>query len=103
MCVGDERDALSAQLSTAGEWLYEEGMDVKASVYKDKLKELNATAKVLFFRLNEMKARPDAIKKLETSLGMCDEFVKRSNALLANLSEVLSLSLSLSLSRKYVS
>lgn len=62
MSTEEEREALSASLSAAGEWLDDEGFDTTKDVYQDKLKELQTQADKIMNRVRESTARPQAIE-----------------------------------------
>merc|ERR1711959_773281 len=59
----EEREALLAAFTTTEDWLYEDGMDLSAKEYKDKLMEVQAMGKPIFFRLSELEERPKSVEQ----------------------------------------
>ncbi|XP_006815044.2 hypoxia up-regulated protein 1-like, partial [Saccoglossus kowalevskii] len=72
----EERTELSGKLSEASDWLYEDGYDADAKVFKEKYKELKKLFKELFFRVKEHQERPQLIKRLKESLNASTHFIK---------------------------
>eukprot|EP01122_Echinamoeba_exundans_P006651 TRINITY_DN1917_c0_g1_i2.p1 TRINITY_DN1917_c0_g1~~TRINITY_DN1917_c0_g1_i2.p1 ORF type:complete len:688 (-),score=208.90 TRINITY_DN1917_c0_g1_i2:23-2086(-) len=62
MSTEAEREEVSAALSSAAEWLDDEGFDATKTVYQDKLKELQAKSDKIMNRVRESTARPQAIE-----------------------------------------
>jgi hypothetical protein len=59
-CCQADREALSAQLSSMEDWLYDEGEDETKSVYVAKLAELRAKGDPIAARAAEDETRPGA-------------------------------------------
>ncbi|KAK9813694.1 hypothetical protein WJX73_003926 [Symbiochloris irregularis] len=57
-----QREQLQALLSEAEDWLYMEGADEPADVFRKKLGELQATANPMFERAVERSKRPEAVE-----------------------------------------
>ncbi|KAG0495580.1 hypothetical protein HPP92_000271 [Vanilla planifolia] len=69
----DERQAFVEKLSEAQDWLYTDGEDASANDFKERLDSLKAIGDPIFFRLNELTARPAAF---ESSRLYLDELQK---------------------------
>ncbi|CAL9771069.1 unnamed protein product [Musa acuminata subsp. burmannicoides] len=54
----EERSFFVEKLSEVQEWLYTDGEDASASEFKERLESLKAIGDPIFFRLNELTARP---------------------------------------------
>lgn len=67
-----DREALSAQLSTMEDWLYDEGEDEKKSVYVAKLAELKARGDPIEQRAAEATTRGPAVEQLES---ICNQYL----------------------------
>mmetsp|Transcript_4126 Transcript_4126/g.13331 ORF Transcript_4126/g.13331 Transcript_4126/m.13331 type:complete len:290 (+) Transcript_4126:879-1748(+) len=57
----DERASISAEFEKAEDWLYEEGRDLAAKEYKEKLKELQKMVSPIALRATELEARPKVV------------------------------------------
>jgi hypoxia up-regulated 1 len=62
------RSELCGALEATEDWLYEEGMELPAAEYKKKLKEVSEAPSKIFFRLEEMSARPKAVEQAKSAL-----------------------------------
>eukprot|EP00793_Prasinoderma_coloniale_P006833 PRCOL_00001664-RA len=58
----EEREVFIEALTDAEDWLYMDGADEPSTAFVDKLAELKKTGDAIFERLNEMQARPAALK-----------------------------------------
>ncbi|XP_042860610.1 hypoxia up-regulated protein 1-like isoform X3 [Penaeus japonicus] len=74
----DQRTAIRELCSTLDEWIYDEGFDVEASVYKEKLKELSKLFEPIKQRVFEHLNRPEAIQALMDMMNKSSEFVQRA-------------------------
>jgi len=59
----EERSEISALLESGEDWLWEEGEDVAASVYKSKKKNMTESVKSVFHRFSELSRRAAAVTK----------------------------------------
>nr|QBS00792.1 HSP70 [Agave sisalana] len=64
-----ERQSFAEKLSEVQEWLYTDGEDATASEFKDRLDSLKAIGDPIFFRWNELTARPAASEHARMYLG----------------------------------
>jgi hypoxia up-regulated 1 len=62
MSTEAEREDVSSALSSAADWLDDEGFDATKTVYQDKLKELQTKSDKIMNRVRESSARPQAIE-----------------------------------------
>ena len=76
-----ERSELSAKLSAASEWLYDDGIGLSSVEYKAKLSELKTEFKPVFARLREMSDRPKAIQALLEVINRTETFLNVSGHL----------------------
>ncbi|XP_050231681.1 heat shock 70 kDa protein 17 [Mercurialis annua] len=60
--TADERKSFIEKLDEVQEWLYTDGEDASATEFQDRLDLLKAIGDPLFFRYNELTARPAAIE-----------------------------------------
>jgi hypoxia up-regulated 1 len=58
----EERSAISTLLEEGEDWLWEDGEDVAASVYKSKKSNMTTEVKDVFFRYDELEQRANALK-----------------------------------------
>merc|ERR1712070_254998 len=58
----EERSAISTLLEEGEDWLWEDGEDVAASVYKSKKSNMTTEVKDVFFRYDELDKRANALK-----------------------------------------
>ncbi|XP_002974987.2 heat shock 70 kDa protein 17 [Selaginella moellendorffii] len=63
-----QRQEFLARLDEAGEWLYSDGEAATASEFKKRLGELKAIGDPIFFRLEQLTARPAAMEAARGSL-----------------------------------
>jgi hypothetical protein len=61
----EQREALRTELSAAEDWLYVQEADA-ADKFTTKLKELSKLSDPIFFRLNELEKRPQALESVKT-------------------------------------
>jgi len=61
----EERTAISTLLEAGEDWLWEDGEDVAASVYKSKKANMTKEFKDVFMRFNELEKRANAISHFE--------------------------------------
>ncbi len=71
-----EREAISAKLNEATEWMDEAGFEVGAKEYKEQLKTLKKVCKDVTFRLNEKKERPKKLDELKEVLNKSMGFLE---------------------------
>ncbi|EOD36823.1 hypothetical protein EMIHUDRAFT_462358 [Emiliania huxleyi CCMP1516] len=62
----DERASISAEFEKAEDWLYEEGRDLAAKEYKEKLKDLQKMVSPIALRATELEARPKVVTQART-------------------------------------
>nr|XP_027225692.1 hypoxia up-regulated protein 1-like [Penaeus vannamei] len=74
----EQRAAIREMCSTLDEWIYDEGADVEASVYKEKLKELSKLFEPIKQRVFEHLNRPEAVQALTDMMNKSSEFVQRA-------------------------
>ncbi|KAJ6800533.1 heat shock 70 kDa protein 17 isoform X1 [Iris pallida] len=63
-----ERQSFAEKLSEVQDWLYTDGEDAAATEFKDRLDSLKAIGDPIFFRWNELTARPAACEHAKTYL-----------------------------------
>ncbi|KAL3679219.1 hypothetical protein R1sor_022175 [Riccia sorocarpa] len=64
----EQRDNLRAELNEAEDWLYTDGEDATAAEFKKKLENLKKSGDAIFFRLEELSARPTAVTEARAYL-----------------------------------
>merc|ERR1711988_695972 len=64
----EEREGISANLTTAEDWLWEDGDNVEVKVYKAKRSELKGMVEDLFYRYEQLTARPTAISNFKEAI-----------------------------------
>ena len=64
----EQRDLLLKSANDAEEWMYDEGYDADYETYKKKYDELTEPAEKIFFRMQEVPARAEAIAALKDKL-----------------------------------
>ena len=64
----EEREGLRAEFEVAEEWLYEEGMDLVASAYYSRKRELEKSTGPVFLRLRELEARPRVVEQANEAI-----------------------------------
>ena len=64
----EAREEISAKLSAAEDWLWEDGDNVEVSVYKEKLTELKGLVADVFYRFNQLSTRPAAITAFKEAI-----------------------------------
>ncbi|KAL3157632.1 hypothetical protein ABBQ32_012079 [Trebouxia sp. C0010 RCD-2024] len=57
-----QRIAFQADLSKVEDWLYDQGEHEQAPVFREKLSQLRNTGDGVFFRVSELRARPEALR-----------------------------------------
>ncbi|XP_033106267.1 hypoxia up-regulated protein 1-like [Anneissia japonica] len=81
-CSTEEmREQISASLSEASDWLYDQEYDAPAKLFEDKLKNLTRATKKLEFRVEEKKRRPEAIAALKDALNTSVYFLQAAKNL----------------------
>ena len=83
----DQRDALLKSASEAENWMYDEGYDADLQTYMKKYEELSAPAEKVFFRMNEVSARADAIKDLNDKLEKVEALMKKWETTMPHITE----------------
>ncbi|KAF4520111.1 hypothetical protein B566_EDAN010267 [Ephemera danica] len=71
-----EREALGAALSSAADWLEDEGFGAETSAFEKRLKDLRSAANPIINRVEEHRNRPEALATLETMLEKAEKFLK---------------------------
>ncbi|KAG5182248.1 heat shock protein 70 [Tribonema minus] len=69
----EQREELVTLANQLEEWLYDDGWDEEASVYKAKKLELSAPAEAAFHRMKEATARPAEVKRARLFIGKVRE------------------------------
>ncbi|KAL2613653.1 hypothetical protein R1flu_025345 [Riccia fluitans] len=64
----EQRDNLRAELNEAEDWLYTDGEDATAAEFKKKLDSIKKSGDAIFFRLEELSARPAAVADAQAYL-----------------------------------
>lgn len=77
----EEREKIRTQMSSLSDWLYEEGEEADAELYREKLKALHILTKDLFDRVREHRDRPEALKSLRELLNVSELFLEKSKQL----------------------
>jgi hypoxia up-regulated 1 len=88
------RKELEAQLSSASEWLYSDGVDAKLQDFKDKLKNLKSLVDPVLKRKDENGRRDNAVKMLQDGLESMDGVIKMVEASIKRVAEEAALSAS---------
>jgi len=70
-----QRKQVGNDFEKGEDWLYEGGRSVGAAEYEAKLKEMQALADPIFFRMNEMEARPEAVKRARERIEAARELI----------------------------
>ncbi|XP_043687863.1 heat shock 70 kDa protein 17-like [Telopea speciosissima] len=73
--TGEERQSFNEKLDEVQEWLYTDGEDASASDFQERLDLLKAIGDPIFFRLNELIARPEASEFARKYLGELQQIV----------------------------
>lgn len=68
MSTEEEREAIRSDFEKSEDWLYEDGMDLTASAYQDKKRELEKSTSQLFLRLSELEARPRVVAQAQDAI-----------------------------------
>ncbi|CAL9762617.1 unnamed protein product [Musa acuminata subsp. burmannicoides] len=71
----EERHSFVEKLTEVQEWLYTDGEDASAGEFKERLELLKAIGDPIFFRLNELTARPLACEHAQLYLGELQKIV----------------------------
>ncbi|KAK8372454.1 hypothetical protein O3P69_012016 [Scylla paramamosain] len=74
----EQREQVRALCSQLDEWIYDEGFDQEASVYKGKLNQLSALFEPIQRRVQETQDRPEATQALKDMLNGSQVFLVRS-------------------------
>ncbi|EEF41831.1 heat shock 70 kDa protein 17 [Ricinus communis] len=72
----DERKSFIEKLDEVQEWLYTDGEDATATEFQDRLDSLKATGDPIFFRYNELTARPAAMELARKYLSELQQIVQ---------------------------
>ncbi|KAJ4981807.1 hypothetical protein NE237_032644 [Protea cynaroides] len=73
--TGQERESFIEKLDEGQEWLYTDGEDASATEFQQRLDMLKAVGDPIFFRLNELSARPEAYELARKYLGGLQQIV----------------------------
>jgi hypoxia up-regulated 1 len=71
-----ERQSFIEKLDEVQEWLYTDGEDASATEFQERLDSLKAIGDPIFFRYNELTARPAATQQAKIYLGGLDQIVR---------------------------
>ncbi|KAK3005463.1 hypothetical protein RJ639_016476 [Escallonia herrerae] len=71
-----ERQSFTDKLDEVQEWLYTDGEDASASEFQERLDSLKAIGEPIFFRYNELTARPAASQHARRYLGELQQIVR---------------------------
>lgn len=74
--TNEERQSFIGKLEEIQDWLYMDGEDATAGEFEERLKMLKAIGEPIFFRLNELSARPIAIEQARRYLTELAEIVR---------------------------
>jgi hypoxia up-regulated 1 len=77
----EEREQIKAKLDDADMWLSEADDSVETKVFGEKLSELKATCKSVFFRLKEKNLRPKKLDDLKDVLNKSSDFLANTRNL----------------------
>jgi hypoxia up-regulated 1 len=64
----EQRTSVFKSFEDTEEWLYDDGADLEASAYDDRLAEIKKNVESIFYRAKENKARPKELKKAHAFL-----------------------------------
>jgi hypoxia up-regulated 1 len=73
--TNEEREAISSKLDEADAWLSEADDSVETKLFSEKLGDLKAVSKTVFYRLKERKLRPQRLDELKEVLNKSVEFL----------------------------
>ncbi|XP_042519947.1 heat shock 70 kDa protein 17-like [Macadamia integrifolia] len=73
--TSEERHSFNGKLDEVQEWLYTDGEDASASDFQERLDLLKDIGDPIFFRLNELTARPQASELAQKYLGELQQIV----------------------------
>ncbi|XP_021768679.1 heat shock 70 kDa protein 17-like [Chenopodium quinoa] len=74
--TNEERQSFIAKLEEIQDWLYMDGEDATAGEFEERLKMLKAIGDPIFFRMDELTARPKAIEQAKKYLTELAEIVR---------------------------
>lgn len=74
--TSEERQSFIAKLEEVQDWLYMDGEDATAGEFEERLNMLKAIGDPIFFRLNELTARPAAVEQARRYLDELQEIVR---------------------------
>ncbi|KMT10041.1 hypothetical protein BVRB_5g122530 [Beta vulgaris subsp. vulgaris] len=74
--TNEERQSFIGKLEEIQDWLYMDGEDATAGEFEERLKMLKAIGEPIFFRLNELSARPIAVEQARRYLTELAEIVR---------------------------
>ncbi|XP_076043824.1 hypoxia up-regulated Grp170 co-chaperone protein isoform X2 [Oratosquilla oratoria] len=74
----DERTKIREMCSQLDEWIYEDGFDEEASVYKEKLSALEKLVEPIKERVHEHRERPEALQALRDMINASSTFMQRA-------------------------
>jgi len=64
----EEREGVSSKLTDAEDWLWEDGDNVEPKIYIEKTLELKALVADMFYRYNQLTARPAAVENFKAAI-----------------------------------
>ena len=67
------------KVESTDDWMYDEGRDVGASVYREKLTEVKGLAGPIFLRMSELEEREKAVESARKTLSDVTTLVKKWN------------------------
>lgn len=74
--TSEERQSFIAKLEEVQDWLYMDGEDAAAGEFEERLNMLKAIGDPIFFRLNELTARPAAVEQARRYFDELQEIVR---------------------------
>lgn len=83
----EQREGMMANLTSESEWLEEDGWEANTSTLNRHISTVENTIKDVTFRSVELHARPEAVKRIESSLNYSLDFVEKAKNFTANLGE----------------
>lgn len=83
----EEKEKLKAMITTAEDWLYNEGFDTTKAEYVSQLGKLKAISTPIEYRMTEQAGRPAAIEALKKQIEMCKGFCANYGEQYAHISE----------------
>lgn len=83
----EQREEIRKLASDAADWLDFDAYDADLPTMEAKYKEMSEPAEKIWFRMKELKARPEAIAALNTKLDKVDEILKKWETTMPHVTE----------------